>query len=49
VRSTGIEAVSTTLKAFIYKGLNHLLAKNTPKNLGFRKAIFLTVFILSIV
>lgn len=30
VRSTGIEAVSTSLKAFIYKGFSHLLAKNTP-------------------
>ena len=30
VRSTGIEAVLGLLKAFIYKGFSHLLAKNTP-------------------
>jgi len=35
-RSTGIEAVSTLLKAFILKGFSYLLAKNTPIVLGFR-------------
>ena len=30
VRSTGIEAVSKTLKPFIYKAFSPLLAKNTP-------------------
>jgi len=30
VRSTGIEAVSTLRKPFIYKGFSRLLAKNTP-------------------
>ena len=30
VRSTGIEAVLKSLKAFIYKGFSPLLAKNTP-------------------
>ena len=53
VRSTGIEAVSTSLKAFIYKGFSHLLAKNTPIILGFRdrkilsnfKAYFCPIFV----
>ena len=44
VRSTGIEAVSTSLKPFIYKGFSHLLAKNTPIILGFRDSKFLVVF-----
>ena len=54
LRSTGIEAVSTSLKAFIYKGFSHLLAKNTPIILGFRdkeilsnfKAYFCPIFVL---
>ena len=40
VRSTGIEAVSKTLKAFIYKAFSHLLAKNTPIILGLRDSNF---------
>jgi len=40
VRSTGIEAVSTSLKAFIYKGFSRLLAKNTPIISGFRNRGF---------
>ena len=46
VRSTGIEAVSTSLKTFIYKGFSRLLAKNTPIILGFRdKEILRLIFI----
>ena len=40
MRSTGIEAVSKSLKAFIYKGFSHLLAKNTPIISGFRDRKF---------
>ena len=44
VRSTGIEAVFKSLKAFIYKGFSRLLAKNTPMVLGFRNREFTGCF-----
>ena len=44
VRSTGIEDVYRSLNPFIYKGLSHLLAKNTPIISGFRDREFLVVF-----
>ena len=44
VRSTGIEAVFKTLKAFILKAFSPLLAKNTPIILGFRDREFLSNF-----